>query len=96
VAVKAISEFTIQPGRRDEFVRMFDDLVGQHLDSMRSAGCHSATVHVVVDNPDKAVEIAEWDSAEARADVLQNPDAMAAFAPLFELMAEPPSTTVIE
>ena len=56
---------------------------------MRVAGCHSATIYVVVDDPDKAVEISEWESAEARERTMQS-EAMGAFAPLFELLAVPP------
>lgn len=94
MAVKAISEFTIQPGRRDEFVRLFERLVARHLESMRAAGCHGATIYVVVDDPDKAVEISEWESAEAR-ELMMHSEAMGAFAPLFELLAAPPSATVV-
>ena len=66
MAVKAISEFTIQPGRRDAFVSLFESLVARHLESMGAAGCHSATIYVVVDDPDRAIEISEWESAEAQ------------------------------
>lgn len=93
--VKAISEFTIKPGRRDEFVRLFEHLVPQHFDSMRAAGCHSATIYVVTGDPNRAIEISEWESAEARETVMRS-DAMQAFAPLFELVTAPPSATVIE
>ena len=95
MAVKAISELTIQPDRRDEFVRLFESLVAQHFESMRAAGCHRATIYVVVDDPDKAVEISEWESAEARERIMQS-EVMGAFAPLFELLAAPPSATVVE
>jgi quinol monooxygenase YgiN len=95
MAVKAISEFTIQPDRRDEFVHVLESLVGQHLESMRAAGCHSATIYFDLDDPDRAVEISEWESAEAREQMMQS-EAMNAFAPLFELLAAPPSATVIE
>ena len=96
MAVKAISEFTIQPGRRDDFVRLFESLVAEHMESVRAAGCRSAILHVVVDDPDRAVEIAEWDTAEAREEMLRSEAAMSAFAPLFELMAAPPNSTVVE
>lgn len=94
MAVTAISEFKLQPDRRYEFVRLFESLVAQHLESMRAAGCHSATIYVVLDDPDKAVEISEWESAEARERMMQS-EAMGAFAPLFELLAAPPSATVV-
>lgn len=93
--VKAISEFTIKPGRRDEFVRLFESLVPQHFDAMRAAGCHSATIYVVVGDPNRAIEISEWESAAAR-EAMMRSDAMHAFAPLFELVAAPPTATVIE
>jgi quinol monooxygenase YgiN len=95
MAVKAISEFAIQPGRRDEFVRLFEKLVAQHLEDLRMVGCHGTNLYVVVDDPDKAVEIADWDSAEARERMLQSETA-GAFAPLFELVAAPPGATVVE
>jgi len=95
MVVKAISEFTIKPGRRDEFVRLFESLVPQHFDAMRAAGCHSAVVYVVQGDPNRAVEISEWESAEAREAIMRS-DAMAAFAPLFELLAAPPKATLIE
>lgn len=94
MAVKAISEFTLQPGRRAEFVLLFESFVAQHLDSVRAAGCHSATLYVVLDDPDRAIEISEWESAEARESMMQS-EAMGAFAPLFELLAAPPSSTVV-
>jgi quinol monooxygenase YgiN len=94
MAVKAISEFTLEPGRRDEFVRLFESLVAQHGESMRVAGCQSATIYVALDDPDKAVEISEWESAEARERMMQS-EAMGAFAPLFDLMAAPHRSTVI-
>ena len=94
MAIKAISEFTLQPDRRDEFVRLFESLVAQHIESMRAAGCQSATIYVALDDPDKAVEISEWESAEARERLMQS-EAMGAFAPLFDLLAAPPSATVI-
>ncbi len=94
MAVKAISEFTLQPGRCDELVGLFESLVGQHFESMRAAGCQSATIYVVLDDLDRAVEISEWESAEARERVMQS-EAMVAFAPLFELLAAPPNATVV-
>lgn len=95
MAVKAISAFTVQPGRREEFVSLFESLVEQHQSSMRAAGCSASTVFAVVDDPDKAVEISDWESSEAR-DAMAESEAMAAFAPLFEMLAAPPSATVVK
>ena len=94
MAVKAISEFKLQPDRRAEFVHLFETLVAEHLESMRAVGCHSATIYVDLDDPNRAVEISEWESAEAR-QAMMHSDAMAAFAPLFELLAAPPNARVI-
>ena len=41
-----------------------------------------------------AVERADWESADAR-DAMMQSDAMAAFAPLFELLAAPPRAIVV-
>lgn len=41
------------------------------------------------------VEIADWESAEAR-DAMMRSEAMGAFAPLFELLAAPFSATVVK
>ncbi len=79
----------------DEFVRLFESLVARHLELMCAAGCRSATIYVVVDDPDKAVEISEWESAEARERMMQS-EAMGTVAPLFELLAAPPSATGVE
>ena len=95
MAIKSIVEFTFQPGRRDEFVRLFESLVAQHMSSMRAAGCLATTLYAVVDDPDRVVEIADWESAEAR-DAMQQSEAMGAFAPLFELLAAPFSATVVK
>lgn len=95
MTVTAISEFTLKPGRRDEFVRLFDSLVAKHFDAMRAAGCHSAVIYVIPGEPERAVEISEWDSAAAR-EAMSRSEAMAAFAPLFELVAAPPRAMVIE
>ena len=94
VAIKSIVKFTVQPGRRDEFVSLFEGLVSQHLSTLRAAGCLDSTLYTVVDEPDMAVEIADWESAEAR-DAAEQSEAMAAFAPLFELLAAPFSATVV-
>ena len=95
MAVRSITEFTIQPGRRDEFARLFESLVAQNLSTLRDAGCSEATLWAVVDDPDKAVEIADWESGQARDAAMQS-GAFGVFAPMFELLAGPVSATVVE
>jgi quinol monooxygenase YgiN len=94
MTVKAIVELTIQSGKRDEFVRLLDGLMSEHGSMMQAAGWHGSTTYAVVDDPDTIVEIAEWDSAEAREAVMQS-EAMAAFEPIFSLLAEPFRATVV-
>lgn len=95
MAIKAIGEFTIQSGRRDEFSSLFESLTAQHLPILTAAGCLGSTLYAVVDDPDKAVEIADWESAEAR-DAMTHSEAMSAFAPLFEMLAAPFRGTVVK
>ena len=76
-------------------MHLFESLVAQHFEPMRAAGCGSATIYVVIDDPNKAVEISEWESAEARETMMQS-EAMRAFATLFELLAASPRATVVE
>lgn len=95
MAIKSIVEFTVQPGRRDEFVSLVESLVAQHMSSMREAGCMATTFYAMVDDPDRVVEIADWESAEAR-DAMTHSEAMDAFASMFELLAAPFSAKVIE
>lgn len=94
MAIKVIVELTVQPGRRDEFVTLLKGLMAQHSSLMHAAGWHGSTLHAVVDDPDKIIEISEWDSAEARNAAMQS-EAMGAFAPVFELLAAPFSATVV-
>ena len=95
MVIKAIAEFTIQAGRRDELVSLFESLVAQHVSTLRTAGCTDSTLYAVVDDPDKAVEIADWESAEARDEAMQS-EAMGVFAPLFELLSAPFGATVVK
>jgi quinol monooxygenase YgiN len=92
--VKVIVELTVQPGRRDEFVTLLKGLMAEHSSAMHAAGWRGSVLHAVVDDPDKVVEISEWDSAEARDAAMQS-DAMGAFAPVFEMLAAPFSATLV-
>jgi quinol monooxygenase YgiN len=94
MTVKAIVELTLQPGKRDEFVKLLEELMAQHRSTMQAAGWHGSAMYAVVDDPDKIIEIAEWTSAEARDAVTQS-EAMGAFAPVFELLAAPFRATLV-
>jgi hypothetical protein len=58
-------------------------------------GFLGATRYEVLDNPDIVVEIAEWESAEARATAVQQAMDSGAYASLGELLGAPFRATVI-
>lgn len=59
----------------------------------RLSGCRG---YEVLDNPNIVVEIAEWESAEARAAAIQQAMDSGAYAPLAELLGAPFRATVIK
>lgn len=93
MAIKVIVELRAKPGRRDELKGVLESLIaaqgpGQHgfLGSMR---------YGVLDDPDVLVEIADWESAEAREVHMRQAAATGAYAPLLELLAAPFRAVVI-
>ena len=93
MAIRVIIEFQAKPGTRAE-------LAGR-LESIREAlgpnipGFRGSTLHEALDSPDVLVEIADWESAEARQAHLEEAAASGAYAPLTELLAAPFRATVI-
>jgi len=49
----------------------------------------------MLDNPDTLIEIAEWESAEARAAHIEEATATGAYEPLLEMLAAPLRATAI-
>ena len=93
MAIKVIVQLQAKPGRRAELESLLESMVAKHGPSLR--GFQGSTRYEVIDNPDILIEIAEWESAEARAAHMQESAATGAYAPLLELLAAPPGTTVI-
>jgi len=63
MAIKTIIELQAKKGRRDELLKASDDV----LASMKNAhGFLGVTRYEIIDNPDSLIEIAEWESPEAR------------------------------
>ena len=58
-------------------------------------GFLGSTRYEVFDNPDMLIEIAEWESAEARAAHMEEAAATGAYEPLLEILAAPFRATVI-
>lgn len=93
MAIKVIIEMKARPGERDELKRLLDDLVATQGRGRR--GFLGSTRYEVLDDPDTLVEIADWDSMEARMEHLEEAMATGVFAPLTELMAAPFRVTVL-
>jgi quinol monooxygenase YgiN len=93
VAIKVIVELQAEPGRRDELKRVLETIVSNEGPSQR--GFLGGTRYEVLDNPDMLIEIAEWESAEARAAHMDEAAATGAYAPLLEMLAVPFRATVI-
>ena len=63
MAIKTIIELQAKPGERDQLVKAMDNV----LASMKEAkGFIGINRYEVIDNPDSLIEIAEWESPEAR------------------------------
>jgi quinol monooxygenase YgiN len=93
MAIKAIVELKAKPGRREELKRVLESLIATSGPGQN--GFLGSTRYGVLDEPDVLVEIADWESAEAREAHLKEAAATGAFAPLLELLAAPFRATVV-
>jgi quinol monooxygenase YgiN len=93
VAIKVIVELQAKPGRRAELVSLLERIVATQGPSQR--GFLGSTRYEVLDNPDMLIEIADWESAEARTAHMEESAATGAYAPLIEMLAAPFRATVI-
>ena len=91
--IKVIVELQAKPGKRAELKSLLESIVAQQ--GPGQSGFLGSTRYEVLDNPDILVEIADWESAEARAEAMQKVMASGAYAPLGELLAAPFKATVI-
>jgi len=93
VAIKVIVELRAKPGRRAELMSLLESMVAELGPSQR--GFLGSTRYEVLDDPDMLIEIAEWESAEARVAHMEESAATGAYAPLLEMFAAPFRATVI-
>lgn len=92
MAVKVIVELHAKPGRRDELRRLIEELAaGQGPGS----GYLGSTFYEALDDPDRLIDLADWESAGARTAHLQETAATGAYAPITDLLAAPVRATVI-
>jgi quinol monooxygenase YgiN len=64
MAIKVIVELQAKPGRREELKSELEGLIAAH--GSGQGGFLGSTRYGVLDDPDALVEIADWESAEAR------------------------------
>lgn len=91
--IKVIVELRARPGMRGELMSLIESIVAEHGPTQR--GFLGSTRYEVLDDPDTLIEIAEWESAEARAAHMEEVAATGVYAPLLETLAAPLRATVI-
>ena len=91
--IKVIVELEAKPGKRAELKNLLESVEAKH--GPGAPGFLGSTRYEVLDNPDILVEIADWESAEARMAHMQEAMASGVYAPLSELLAAPFRATVI-
>lgn len=94
MAIKVIVELQAKPGKRNELKSLLENMVANQGPSQ--PGFLGSTRYEVLDNPDALVEIADWESAEARVQHMKESAATGAYAPLLEMLAAPFRATVIK
>jgi quinol monooxygenase YgiN len=91
VAVKVIVELKAKPGRRDELRSLIEQLATRD----RPSGYHGSTYYESFDDADLLIDIADWESPEARTTHLAEAMAAGAYGPVLELLAAPIRAMVI-
>jgi len=94
VAIKVIVELHAKPGMRAQLKSQLDSMVEEHGPNQR--GFLGSARYEVLDNPDMLVEIADWESTEARLAHKEESVATGAYAPLMEMLAAPFRATVLK
>ena len=80
VAIRVIVELQAKPGMRDELESLLESMVASRGPSQR--GFLGSTRYEALDDPDRLIEIAEWESAQARVAHMQDSATTGAYAPL--------------
>jgi quinol monooxygenase YgiN len=91
MAVKVIVELKARSGRRDELRSLIEQIATRE----RPSGYHGSTCYVSLDDPDLVIDIADWESPEARTAHLDEAMAAGTYGPVLELLAGPFRATVI-
>jgi len=91
MAIKVIVELRAKPGLRDEL----EELLVSHVPDEPVPGYLGSSRYEAVDDPDLLVEIAEWESPEARLASMQAMADSPAYIRLPQLLAAPFRATII-
>jgi quinol monooxygenase YgiN len=91
MSITVVVELQAKPGQREELRSLVEKLGADH----RPKGYLGSTYYESLDNPDLLVDIADWESAEARTTHLQESMAAGAYDPVMELLAAPFRAIVI-
>jgi quinol monooxygenase YgiN len=91
MAVKVIVELKARPRQRDALRSVIERLAATDP----PAGYHGSTYYESLDDPDLLIDIADWETPEARTEHLEKSMAAGAYAPAIELLAGPFRVTVI-
>jgi quinol monooxygenase YgiN len=92
VTIKVIVELKAKPGRRDDLRRLIQELAA----SQRPSGYFGSDYYGSMEDPDLLVDIADWESPEARTAHLEKSMAAGAYGPVLELLAAPFRATVVQ
>jgi len=91
--IKVIVELQAKPGGRTELKSLMEGIVAEQGPSQ--SGFLGSTRYEVLDNPDLLIEIADWESADARMAHMQESAATGVYKPVTDLLAAPIQAMVI-
>ena len=86
MTIKVIIGLKAHPGRRDALRTVFESMLAAQPGLVGFLG---SSRYEKLDDPDVLVEIADWESAEAREEHMKEAAASGTYTPLLELLAEP-------
>ncbi len=94
VAIKVIVELQAKPNKRTDLKNLLESVMATFGPS--APGFLDSTLNEVIDDPDMLIEIAEWESAEARMAAMQKVMDTDVFTSIGELLAAPFRATVVK
>lgn len=93
MAIKVIVELQAKPGGRAELKSLMEEIVAEQGPSQN--GFLGSTRYEVLDNPDLLIEIADWESADARMAHMQESAVAGVYGPVTDMLAAPIRAMVI-